>query len=295
MSDKKTVIALGYFDSVHKGHRKVVKLAKERAEKLGANLVVYTFDGDLKSIIGSSHEGFIYNTSERLCALKEAGADNVFFAPITKEFLSLNKKEFLDLINDEYDIVCYVTGTDYRFGFKAEGTTDYINEYAKQKGQESVFIDLEMLGEEKISTTRIKQALRRGDIELANKMLVRPYSISGEVYRDRQVGATIGFPTVNVKIENGKFAIKEGVYKGSIDILGEQYKTVINYGARPTFDNANRCVEAHIIGYDGNLYDKKITLFFDKFIREIKKFEDKNALVEQLKADVKCVKDGKYD
>ena len=153
---------------------------------------------------------------------------------------------------------------------------------------------LNILGK-KCSTTAIKEALTLGDIKRANTLLGRNYSVSGVVRRDRHVGTEIGFPTVNIAINRDKFSLKNGVYSGKIDIDGKCYKTVINYGARPTFDLGERLIEAHIVGFSGDLYGKKLTVEFTDFIREIKKFNGKEELIKQLKKDVQGVKSGKDD
>ena len=298
MSDKikkPTVIALGYFDSVHVGHKKVIESAKAYANKHGLSLTIFTFKGNLKEKLGYPQEKCVYLPIEREKFFMQLGADEVYFAPVSRSFLGMGKLAFLNYINRRYQIKCYFTGTDYRFGSKGKGNVEYLNRYAKNHGQDYVVIDtLNILGK-KCSTTAIKEALTLGDIKRANTLLGRNYSVSGVVRRDRHVGTEIGFPTVNIAINRDKFSLKNGVYSGKIDIDGKCYKTVINYGARPTFDLGERLIEAHIVGFSGDLYGKKLTVEFTDFIREIKKFNGKEELIKQLKKDVQGVKSGKDD
>ncbi len=295
MSDKKTVIALGYFDSVHMGHRKVMQKAREKAQSLGANLAVFTFNGNLRAAVKGEREKSVYTPYEREQILKELGVKEVYFAPVTKEFLDLSRLEFLDLINEKYDIACYVSGEDYRFGKDGAGDKDFLSEYAKNKGQDYVVCPTEKYRGDKISTTRIKVALFNGMIKEAGEMLGRSYSVTGVVFEDRKVGRKLGFPTVNIKIDREKFKLFNAVYKGRVTFDGVEYKTVINYGARPTYELGEKLIEAHIVGFNGNLYGKEITVYFDKLIRGIKRFSSEEELKIQLEKDVEGVKEGKYD
>ena len=122
-------------------------------------------------------------------------------------------------------------------------------------------------------------------------MLGRNYSITGKVFKDRMVGSKIGFPTLNLKIDEDKFRIKDGVYEGIIKIKNKEYKALINYGARPTFDLNNKLVEAHVIDFCGNLYGKEITISFIKRLRDVMKFSSKEQLIAQIKADILSIKE----
>ncbi len=295
MSDKKTVIALGYFDSVHKGHRSVMRKAEELAKKYDATPAVFTFGGNLKACLGLEDEKCVYTPKERQKIIKEAGIDEVFFAPVDKDFLALDREEFLDFLNRKYDIVCYVSGEDYRFGRNGLGNKEFLSEYAKARGQDYFVCQTESYGEDKISTTRIKLCLKNGLVKEAGEMLGRCYSVTGKVFEDRKIGRKLGFPTVNIAIESDKFKLLGGVYKGRVIIDGVEYDAIINYGARPTYELNNKLIEAHVIDFNGDLYGKEMTLYFDAFMREIKKFCSEEELKNQLKADLSSVKEGRYD
>ncbi len=283
---QQTVIALGYFDSVHKGHQKVIKTAKEYADKNGCSLTVFTFKGNLKAMLSLADDKMVYTHKERQTILKSFGVDDIYFAPTDFNFLSLSKKSFLTKINKKYNIKCYVSGKDYKFGKFGEGNVDFLGEWAKNNAQDQIIVEDCLFGGEKISTTRIKKLLTNGEIEKANELLGREYSITGKVIQDRKVGRNLGFPTLNVHIDNGKHRIKEGVYLGKTVIDKKEYRTILNYGGRPTFDLNVSLVEAHVIDYEGNLYDKEVTLSFCKYMREVKKFSGVEDLKEQLKKDL---------
>lgn len=300
MSDKvlkRAVLALGYFDSVHAGHRKVIKAARELADKSGCELVVFTFKGNLNAMLLKDNPKFVYNHLERQEIFNEIGCiDEIYFASADINFLGTAKLAFLNKLNKKYDIVGYVCGKDYRFGLFAKGNVDDLAKYAKGKNQQLVVVD-DVMDEEgkKISTTGIKKLLLSGDVKKANKLLCRSYSISGTVKEDRGVGTTIGCPTANLKLDKDKQPLKDGVYAGRVTVGDATYRAVINFGPRPTFDVNDKMLEAHLLDFNGNIYGEKITVYFDAFIREIQKFVSPEKLKEQLDNDIEEVRQGKYD
>lgn len=288
--NKATVLALGYFDSVHLGHRKVIEKAKSYANAHNAKLIVITFGGNLRAMLSGEQDKNVYLTNEREELLKQLGVDDIFFAPVDFDFLSMEKIDFLNMLNRKYEINCYVCGEDYRFGKLARGTVDDIKRYAKEKNQDCIVTETELYNGEKISTSHIKRLLSNGNVEKANLLLASPYFVSGKVFSDRKVGRNLGFPTINLKIDKDKHHLKNAVYKGHIFIEGVKYNTIINYGSRPTFDMSNKLIEAHIVDFDGDLYGKDVKLYFDSFMREIQKFSSLERLQEQLKKDLQSVK-----
>ncbi len=285
-----TVIALGYFDSVHLGHQRVISQAKAFADANGCSLTVFTFLGNVKDVLMGRKESSVYLPTEREKIIKAFGADEIYFAPITKEFLSLDKKVFLDNLNQKFNIKGYVSGIDYTFGAFGKGNVEYLTEYARANNQKHIVVDTLSIDGQKVSTTLIKQLLENGEIKKANALLGRNYSISGVVKKDRQVGKKLGFPTANVILNNQKFSIKNGVYSGVVEVDKKPYKSIINYGARPTFNLEEKLVEAHLIGFDGNLYGKEIEVQFLDYIRDIKKFDSAEELIEQLNKDTQMTK-----
>ena len=296
MSDsikKRVVIALGYFDSVHRGHKKVIERAVLEAQKKQANTVVFTFKDNLKAVLFGEKEKVVYTALERGVFIKALGVDEIYFAPASLEFLSMDKSKFLDALNEKFDIISYVSGEDYRFGKGGDGDVDFIERYAKEHGQTVTVVQTLNFEQGKISTTIIKEFLTKGEVQKANALLGRAYSITGEVFRDREVGSKLGFPTVNIKIDRDKHSLKNGVYFGKIAVDGKVYKAIINYGARPTFNLDEKLIEAHIIDFDGELYGRTLTVCFEMFLRDIKKFNNQEELKNQLKKDLIAVKN--YD
>lgn len=292
MTKKPCVIALGMFDCIHIGHKKIIDNCVGYAKNNGVLSVVFTFDKDVSSVIvGENGENSsVYSLSERIYAIKSLGVDEVLVVDAQPDFLRKDKKEFLKYLDGLYDIKGYFCGFDYTFGKNAEGNVGYLAEYALNNNR---FLSVEPEitdGNEKISTSNIKKLLSQGNIEKANEYLPQGYFVMGIVEKDRGIGKKLGFPTVNISLDERKFLLKNAVYGGRVTVDKITYKAVINYGSRPTFGLNKPLLEAHLVDFSGDLYGKEITVFFDKFIREIKTFNDVDGLKEQLKKDVGEVK-----
>lgn len=288
-----TVVALGYFDSVHLGHRKVIEEAKALAAELNVSVTVFTFGGNLRAMLSRRDDKYVYSLEERKAVLKEMGIDNVFVQQVDFNFLSMGKLAFLNWINKKFDIKGYVCGADYKFGKFAKGTVEDLQKHAAANSQILKIVDSVDEGGKKISTSRIKTMLSAGDLKSANALLGRPYSLSGDVVKDRGVGSTLGFPTANLKLEKHKQPLREGVYAGHVFLDGTCYDAIINFGTRPTFGGTDTVIEAHIADFSGDLYGKNITLFFDYYLREIRKFFSEEELKKQLTADLAAIKSKK--
>lgn len=285
-----TVVALGYFDSVHLGHRKVIETAKSLANGLSATTTVFTFGGNLRKALSRRDDKYVYSLEERREILKEMGVENIFVQPVDFNFLSMGKLAFLNMLNRKFNIKGYVSGEDYKFGKFAKGTTEDLQKFAGVNSQVYKIVETVDDSGKKISTSRIKLLLSAGDIKGANEMLGRPFSVSGTVVKDRGVGTLLGFPTANIKIEKNKQQVKEGVYAGHVFLDGTRYDAVINFGSRPTFGGNETLLEAHIADFNGDLYGQNLTVFFDYYLRDIRKFFSEEELKKQLKTDLDAIR-----
>ena len=283
MSDRKTVIALGYFDGVHKGHNAVLTIAKDRAERENSRAAVFTFGGNLRGTLSGGK--CVFTAKERARLLKEKGFDEVFSAPVTEKFLSFSPERFLDFLNKKFRVSGYVCGEDYRFGKGGSGDVGFLKEYAEKRGQFVEVCPAVIIKGEKVSATLIKKRLSVGDVKGANELLSTDYFITGKVKRDRKVGRKLGFPTVNIYVDADKCELKNGVYVGYSVINGVKYTAIINYGSRPTFNLNEKLLEAHLIGFSGSLYGKKLRISFTRYLRDIFTFNNEEELKEQLRKD----------
>ncbi len=284
------VIALGYFDSIHLGHKKLLNEALKYAREEEKKVSVCTFeDGFLSSVGRNEKEVFLLN--ERRMIFKEMGIESVIVFPCNSDFLSQSKEDFCQSINDLNPSAVFV-GADYRFGKNASGDVECL----KNLINAPVFvIDIFFVKEKKVSTTSIRDLISAGKIEEADKFLSTPYFISGTVTEGRKVGREMGLPTVNLVPSKNKLLPLFGVYAAKVFVEGNGFDAVVNIGDHPTFNDANYNVETHIIGYSGDLYGKQIIVKPIAYLRKIKKFDDIISLKRQIESDIKTTKEITHD
>ena len=278
------VIALGRFDGLHKGHIAVLAAAKAVARELGEELTLFTFKRDL------GEKNLILSFDETLIKAEEAGVDNVVYASESKEFFSLKKDGFLNLLFEKLKPKAVVCGKDYTFGFNKEGNAEILKNYCLKKGVIIKVADILTFNGQKISSSDIRAALNSGDMVRANGLLGYEYFISGVVEHGRKAGAKLGFPTANITPSAVKAPIKEGVYISGVEVEGKTYTALTSYGVAPTFGKNELKCESYICGFDGDLYGKKIKVNFKRFLRENFKFSSKEELIIQIQKDLSELK-----
>lgn len=283
-----SVIVLGGFDSVHRGHRALIARGYSLAKKLSVPLLVFTFDTDL-SAVSPVKKGLVFTYAERLCIFGECGVNGVIRARFNEEFAKISPYEFLNSLKNDFSPKAILCGKDYSFGYKAAGNAEYAEAFCEKSGITFGTMDFLQSGGEKISTRRIKELLTEGDIKKANYLLGEEYFIKAEIVHGREEGRKIGFPTANMLLDEQKYPIKRGVYFTKAEINGKTYLGITNFGTAPTFGIDKLIVETHFADFSGNVYGKEITLRFADFLREDKKFESVGDLKNQLAADLNAV------
>lgn len=288
-SDAPSVIALGFFDGVHLGHRAVLKKATEQAKSRGVLSAVFSFT-DNKKEGKKSQLGEIYSTSRRCELFSEIGFDFVIM-PDFSAFSSLSPTEFVDVLKNNFNAVAFVCGSDFRFGKGAVGDVMTLKELAVLRGIDTYVVDEVLLDGESVSSTRIRKALKDGDIKTANKLLGREYSIRAEVVHGKQIGTDMLYPTINQTFEDGGALLKFGVYASKTIYDGKEMPSVTNIGVCPTFlEKRVPTSETYIIDADVNLYGKSVEVRLLDFLREEKKFESPEALKIQIKKDIEAAR-----
>lgn len=277
------ILLLGYFDCLHKGHIELIKKAKETKDVKSCKIAMFTFKND-----DFSNGGALLLYKERLAKAERLGIDEIIAADFNEKFKNTSYRDFFDTLTDTLSVEALVCGFDYSFGKNAEGNVNSLSELCKEKSIPLFVVPKTEINGEKISTTMIKSLLLRGEVKKADELLSEPYSITGKIVKGRQVGRQIGFPTANINVPEKKFRIKCGVYKTHVIIDGKRYEGITNYGARPTFDLDFVLTETFIKEFDGDLYGKDITVFFDDYIRDIEKFYNQEDLKKQLEKDKKA-------
>ncbi len=287
--DEKIVIALGFFDCIHIAHIELLKKAKEIADRFGAKLCMFTFRSDKTGIL-YGNEGSVLTYEERLQKAERLGVDCVLFADFDERFMNISANDFIFKILNNFEVKGIVCGFDYTFGKNAEGNSKTIEDIAQKNGIIFEVIKKREFCNKKISTTDIKILLKGGEIKTANVFLAEPYFISGVVVEGRKVGRKIGFPTANILKNIEKMPIKYGVYKTFTYIDGKVYKGITNFGNAPTFNENKMLFETHIDGFSGNLYGKRLTIYFEDYLRPIGKFSSVDELKNRLTKDLESIR-----
>jgi riboflavin kinase/FMN adenylyltransferase len=286
---KNPVVTSGTFDGVHLGHQKILHRIREIARSVEGETVLITFWPHPRLVLyPEEHKLRLLSTfEEKAKLLRQFGIDHLVTIPFTKEFSQLTSKEFIEeVIVNRIQTKKLVIGYDHRFGKNREGSFEYLKENCSSYGFELEEISRQDVDEIGVSSTKIRQALESGDIETANSYLGRSYELNGLVVKGQQIGRSIGFPTANVHIPNDyKLIPKDGVYAVEASVNGSIYKSMLNIGNRPTVDGSKKSVEAHLFDFQGDLYDKQITIYLKAYLREEQKFENLEGLKAQLHKD----------
>lgn len=283
-------IALGFFDGVHLGHRKVIEAAVGYAEKNRIKSAVFTFE-DLKGSSKKSAAGALYSKEMRIELFKRMGADYVIM-PDFSDFCSLSPSEFVGLLKEKYCAAALFCGEDYRFGKGAEGNVETLKELCKQNGIE-VFVQSKLsLEGGDISSSRIKEALLNGNVSLACRLLGRPYSFMAKVVSGEHIGSKRLYPTINQPFSQNSAKIKNGVYASRAIVDGKRYKAVTNIGICPTVKSIDEAVaETYILDKNLELYGKCVEVELVEFLRDEKKFESVESLKKQISSDIERAKE----
>lgn len=291
LTSGKVILALGFFDGVHLGHQKLIKDAKKIANKRNLPLMVMTFPRHPQELL-SNDKKFEYLTTltEKKIEMTKLGVDYLVLINFTKEFSQLSPQKFVDQVLLKLKANTVVAGFDYTYGpNKKVDNVNNLPEFAQH--QFDVKVEPKQTYEGmKISSTHIRQAIKKGDFSLANKLLGRPYTMSGEIVHGYRRGHQLGFPTANLAINHDKVLPKEGVYATRVKIDGRWYEAMTNVGHNDTFNNQELTIEANIFDFDEEVYGKQMTIEWYKFMRGEIKFSGLDALVNQMKQDQKNIK-----
>lgn len=283
--DREVCLALGYFDSVHLGHRHVIAAARELAKKSGVACAVATFTNNAYKLFNRDEKA-VYTYSER-CEILDGLCDFVLPMRFDAHLKNMPAEEFLDKLFSHYKIRSVVCGYDYLFGAGSKGDATLLKQYCERHGVECLVVDKYELNDVRVSTTVIKEFLASGNVEEANKFLGNPFFVKGKVVRGRGAGRMFDIPTANIKLSADKLLPAAGVY-GTICIVdGEKYEGATNVGGRPTFGLSKTVVETMLKDFSDNIYDKEVKISFYKYLRPVTKFDTPAHLSKQVHEDIK--------
>lgn len=288
-------MTVGNFDGIHLGHRAILETVVERAREHGGQAVVYTFDPHPRKVLRQESAPALLTTTEQKIELLEAqGVDAVVIEPFTLEFAKTDPEVFIrDCLHHRIAPTEVYVGYDFHFGRDRKGSMRLLTELGPRLGFAVTIIPEVTMDEGDVNSTRIRGLLAEGELEVAGRMLGRPYAVRGRIVTGDQRGRTIGFPTANLDSEN-EVLPSPGVYTGELRFLdaGEpgresRLPVVTNVGRRPTFKDGDEVVaEAHVLDWQGDLYDRKVELSFSSRIRAEQKFPGVDALRAQIARDV---------
>jgi riboflavin kinase/FMN adenylyltransferase len=288
------VVTSGTFDGVHLGHQKILTRIREIARSNQGETVLITFWPHPRLVLyPNEHKLRLLSTfEEKAKLLRKFGIDHLITIPFTQEFSQMTSQEFIQkVLIDAIQTKKLVIGYDHRFGKNREGSFEYLKANSSAFGFELEEISRQDVEEIAVSSTKIRTALESGDVKVAESCLGRPYELNGLVIKGQQIGRSIGFPTANIHIPNDyKLIPRDGVYAVEVAVDGNLYKAMLNIGNRPTVDGSKKTVEANLFDFQGDLYDKQITVYFHNFLREERKFESLESLKSQLVQDQKSAK-----
>ncbi|MCX6232132.1 MAG: bifunctional riboflavin kinase/FAD synthetase [Bacteroidetes bacterium] len=288
------VATIGMFDGVHLGHQQILLQLHAKARENKGESIVITFDTHPRIVLhhDSYKLKFINSYQEKIALMEKAGVDHIIFLPFTVEFSKKSADEFIkEFLVDKLHIKVLILGYDNRFGNKEHNNFNQLTELSKIYDFEIERVDVKDFEGSSVSSSKIREALDKGNIRYANQLLGYPYEFSGKVVKGNQIGRTIGFPTANIDLENDfKLIPSMGVYAVKVKWNMQFYNGMLNIGIRPTLNINKLCIEVHIFDIDTELYGQYLSIYFVDKIREEQRFNGLDALIDQLKKDEVTVK-----
>ncbi|MEM7769507.1 MAG: bifunctional riboflavin kinase/FAD synthetase [Cyanobacteria bacterium P01_E01_bin.6] len=288
-----TVIALGNFDGIHRGHRRVIDPVL--ASRKGIPTVV-SFHPHPREWFSGQRRTLLTPLDEKSEYLAAIGVQQLVMLSFNKKLASLSPKDFVEhVLIQQLNAQWISVGQNFKFGYQRSGNTNDLKAIAASHHVHVNIAELQRCGDERISSSGIREALSQGDVERANQLLGRPYQLRGTVSYGQQLGRTLGFPTANLNIQEHKFCPRHGVYYVSVgcsdeSTISQPIPGVMNIGTRPTVDGTQTTIEVHLLDWKGDIYDQTLQVQLKRFLRPEQKFESLSALKEQITADCNVVR-----
>lgn len=285
---KKPILTIGTFDGVHLGHRAIISRINQLAKKEDGESVLLTFFPHPRKVLYGDDSVDLLNTiDEKAELLEKEGLDHLIVYQFTREFSRMTALEYVrDIIVNGIDAKVVVVGYDHHFGRNREGGMPELREYAQLYGFEVEEISAREIDDVKVSSTKVRNAIKQGDIALANTFLTHPYFFEGIVVKGDELGRTIGYPTANLRVNPDKILPDEGVFGVNVVVEGSNYLGMMNIGFRPTVNlKGEKRVEVNIFDFDKDVYGQTIRVEMIGKIRNEKKFDSLDELKSQIKKD----------
>ncbi len=290
----KVSLAIGFFDGVHLGHQQVIRQTILDAQQQEGLSLVVTFDRHPAEIIAPDRvPPLIYNQQQRVQAIGSLGADALLLLPFDEAFSQVDGEAFVrGLASDLGRIHSICVGENFVFGHKRSGDVALLRRLGKELRFTTHGLEAVSLGNEAVSSTRIRETIRQGELDLAGQLLGRDYSLAGAIIAGDQVGRKLGFPTANVDVR-GRVTPPHGVYAAHARVAGKTWRAAVNIGLRPTLREAQPTlhVEAHLLDFLGEIYEQPMELSFVQKLRDEQRFPSLDALKAQIQTDIRQVRE----
>jgi len=290
---RNAVLTIGTFDGVHTGHQQVITQMKKRALEVEGETVIITFDPHPRAIINAASGIRLINTpEEKIELLSNKGIDHLVVVPFTEKFAQLSAEDYISQFLIRYFRPhTLIIGYDHHFGKGRSGNYELLKLHTTTYQYQLMEIPAHVLDSISVSSTRIREAVGHGEMDIANQLLGYTYFFSGLVVEGNKLGRTIGYPTANLEVsEKSKLIPGDGVYAVDVELSdepGKRYCAMMNIGFRPTVDGSRRMIEVNIFNFDRSIYGSSLKVFVKKFLRHEIKFSGLTALTEQLAEDKK--------
>lgn len=283
-----TVLTIGTFDGVHLGHQKIVERVVTTARQEGLLATVFTFFPHPRMVV--QHDKglkLIHTSEEKKQLLQQLGVDLLVVQPFNEAFAQLTAEEFVSTILVEHlNVKKVIIGYDHRFGRNRTANIDDMRLFGEKYGFAVEEISVQEVDEVSVSSTKIREALNKGDVTTAEHYLGTPYSLTGTVVHGLKLGRTLGYPTANIQVtEDYKLIPKDGVYAVYSYISGRKVYGMMSIGKNPTIEGKGASIEVYFFDFNGDLYDQKLTIEFVQYLREEQKFATIDLLKKQLQDD----------
>ncbi len=287
--EQPVVATIGFFDGVHGGHRYLIRQVISVALKNNMSSMLVTFDKHPRKVMQTDFQPYLLTTTEEKISLLSAmGVDYCALLPFTRQLADLTARDFMEeVLCNQLNVRTLIVGYDHHFGHnRTDNFEDYCR-YGSELGMKVLHADAFVKEEQNISSTLVRRLLNDGEIARAARCLGYNYFMDGHVISGQQIGRKIGFPTANFQVDNtDKLIPADGVYAVKVHVDNHVYAAMLNIGCRPTIgENGMRTIEAHLLHFDGNLYESSLRIEFIERIRGEKKFNSREELADQIKKD----------
>ncbi|WP_176762277.1 bifunctional riboflavin kinase/FAD synthetase [Eubacterium oxidoreducens] len=288
--EEPTAISFGKFDGLHKGHKFLMQLLYEE-QKRGLKTVAFSFQTPPNTIVKNAHDRLLTTEEEKIHVFSQTHIDYLIEYPFTETVMRMPAEDFLDKIVNDLHVKSIIVGNDFRFGFQRQGDIYLLDRLSQRYGYQLHVVDKVLFDNQEISSTLIRTLLIQNKLKTVEELLGYPYFVMGTIEKGKQIGRTIGFPTLNIYPLQDKLLPPDGGYASRITIKGKRYYGITNIGTNPTVSNdATRVIETHVFEFHEDVYGENVKIELLEFVREEKKYDSLDDLKKQIHQDVEQVK-----